>query len=219
MNILPSEKLTTSFAPLLPVYNCAGIFARQAQNVFDLWKAWEAECGQECDVPFWAVVWPGAVALASHVLSHPEIVEGKKVLDFGCGGGIAGIAAAKAGAQQVVSNDIDPAALHITHLNARANHVTIHLDSVNLLNEANLYDYDSILAADMFYHRSQSEQTAAFLKKQQQNGSYVLIADGERPFAPKEGIQILKEEIIPVNFDLEGIKERRVKITTFLTDS
>ncbi len=212
MNTLPSNKLIAATAPLLPVHNCPDLLAHQARDVFALWKAWEEESGQERDTPFWSVVWPGAVSLAGYLLHNPATVTGRKVLDFGCGGGIAGIAAARAGAGRVIANDIDPIALHITNLNAQANGVSVYPDGNNLLENDTDGCYDVILVADMFYTRTQSTQTGDFLKKHLQSGTLVLIADGERPFAPGEGMHVLREEMIPVNRDLEGVKERRVTI-------
>jgi len=48
-----------------------------------------------------------------------------RVLDYGCGSGILGIAAAKFGAPEVDAVDIDPTAVESTVLNAQANHVAI----------------------------------------------------------------------------------------------
>ncbi len=48
-----------------------------------------------------------------------------RVLDYGCGSGILGIAAAKFGATDVDAVDIDPAAVESTVLNAQANHVAV----------------------------------------------------------------------------------------------
>ena len=50
-------------------------------------------------------------------------VEGKQVVDFGCGSGILAIAALKLGATQVVAIDIDPQALDATKDNAQRNEV------------------------------------------------------------------------------------------------
>jgi len=52
---------------------------------------------------------------------HPPV--GKRVVDFGCGSGILGIAAAKLGASEVVAVDIDPQALSATRSNALRNEV------------------------------------------------------------------------------------------------
>lgn len=43
-------------------------------------------------------MWPSSIALAACILSRPELVRGKKVADIGCGLGLAGLAAAMAGA-------------------------------------------------------------------------------------------------------------------------
>src|SRR5260221_11755681 len=67
--------------------------------------------------PFWAFAWPGSQALARYLLDRPEIVRGKRVLDFGAGGGLAAIAAASLGATHVLAVDIDPVAAAAQRLN------------------------------------------------------------------------------------------------------
>ena len=51
-------------------------------------------------------------------------IQNKTVLDFGCGSGILGVAAAKLGAKSVISIDIDPQALLATRNNAERNEVS-----------------------------------------------------------------------------------------------
>ncbi len=52
-------------------------------------------------------------------------IKGKTVIDYGCGSGILGIAAALLGAERVIGVDTDPQALQATRDNARRNDVTI----------------------------------------------------------------------------------------------
>jgi len=52
-------------------------------------------------------------------------LEGRSVLDYGCGSGILGIAAALLGAARVVAVDIEPQALSATRANARFNDVAL----------------------------------------------------------------------------------------------
>lgn len=48
------------------------------------------------------------------LLNNPEVSEGRKVLDLGCGCGASAIAARLSGASHVVANDIDPSVfLHL----------------------------------------------------------------------------------------------------------
>ena len=93
---VPSAALLTRLAPLTPVPERPDLVAHHAPDVFALWQAWEEECGARQAVPFWAVVWPAARLLARVLQAEPAWVRGQTVLDLGCGGGVAGIAAARA---------------------------------------------------------------------------------------------------------------------------
>ncbi len=75
--------------------------------------------------PYWAFCWASGQALARFILDNRALVQDKKVLDFGAGSGVAGIAAAKAGARTVVACDIDPEARKAIQANADLNQVAI----------------------------------------------------------------------------------------------
>jgi predicted nicotinamide N-methyase len=70
-------------------------------------------------LPYWAELWPSAIALARWVFSYPGLKE-RRVLELGCGLGLAGIAAAKAGAR-VTMTDYDEDALMFARFNASLN--------------------------------------------------------------------------------------------------
>ena len=85
---------------LLPVPLALEIHMYRADAVSQVWfetARWLDD--DDAAVPFWSVPWAGGQALARYVLDHPEVVRGKRVLDFACGGGLVAIAAARAGAQ------------------------------------------------------------------------------------------------------------------------
>lgn len=109
-------------------------------------------------MPYWAFAWAAGTALATWILEHPAQVSGKRVLDLGCGSGIAGIAAALAGAEVIVV-DLDPNAVRAATLNARLNGVTVSTtDNVFGCNA------DLLLASDLLYDPSSHallEQLAA----------------------------------------------------------
>eukprot|EP00775_Hariotina_reticulata_P012326 gene12326-12461_t len=67
--------------------------------------------------PYWARVWPSAISLAQQLLQRPHLVAGKRVADLGAGLGVAGIAAALAGAREVLLLDREPLALHCGLIN------------------------------------------------------------------------------------------------------
>jgi len=215
---VPSDGFIAEFAPLRPVEGCENIIAHQAEDLFALWEAWEARANKLCPPPFWAIAWPAAVVLARHILNHRHLVAGKTVVDLGCGGGLAGIAAARSGARRVIANDIDPVALEMALRNAAANKVSLEISSLNLTENTGAVTANVILVADLFYHRTASAALVAFLRQQQKKGTEVIIADGNRPFTPATGITVLTQETVPVSMELEGVPHREVRLLALDND-
>ena len=81
-------------------------------------------------------------ALCLHWLDKAD-VKGKTVIDYGCGSGILGIAAALLGARRVIGVDTDPQALQATQENARRNNVTVE---TYLPQDCPALQYDLLLA-------------------------------------------------------------------------
>src|SRR4029077_8573603 len=86
--------------------------------------------------PFGAFAWAGGQALARYLLDYPQIVAGKRVLDFASGSGIVGIAAMRAGAAQTTCADIDAYCGAALRLNAEANGVAVSYVGDDLLEAA-----------------------------------------------------------------------------------
>lgn len=120
--------------------------------------------------PYWCFCWASGLALARWLAEHPEWVRGKRVLDFGAGSGIAAIAAARAGAAEVVACDLDPLALAACRANAALNGVTLSY-STDFFAEADRYDL--ILVADVLYDRANLPLLDQFLSR----GRQALVAD------------------------------------------
>ena len=98
---------------------------------------------------YWAFCWGSGIALSRYFVERPELVRGKRILDFGSGSGIAGIAAAKAGAQAVTACDCDPDARLATQVNARLNGVKIKVETTIVDNPLPLFDV--ALFSDVLY--------------------------------------------------------------------
>ena len=120
--------------------------------------------------PYWAFCWASGLALARYLAEQPHWVQGKRVLDFGAGSGVAAIAAARAGALEVLACDLDPLALAACRANAELNDVQLHFSS-DFFAEADRFDL--ILVADVLYDRENLPLLDQFLTRGQQ----VLVAD------------------------------------------
>lgn len=142
--------------------------------------------------PYWAYLWGGGLALARHVLDNPGVVAGRRVLDLGAGCGVVGIAAARAGALQVVAADIAPGALAATDLNAARNGVTITPVQGDLTAGAPPA-VDVVLVGDLFYEAALATRVVAFLDRCLAAGIAVLIGDPWRAHLPHARLELLAE--------------------------
>ncbi|MHC3747323.1 class I SAM-dependent methyltransferase [Stutzerimonas stutzeri] len=120
--------------------------------------------------PYWSFCWASGLVLARWLAERPEWVRGKRVLDFGAGSGVAAIAAAKAGAAEVVACDLDPLALAACQANAALNEVELRY-SQDFFGEADRYDL--IIVADVLYDRANLPLLDHFLSR----GREALVAD------------------------------------------
>lgn len=120
--------------------------------------------------PYWCFCWASGLVLARWLAEQPEWVRGKRVLDFGAGSGIAAIAAAKAGAADVVACDLDPLALDACRANAELNGVELSY-SADFFQEEDRFDL--IIVADVLYDRANLPLLDEFLSR----GREALVAD------------------------------------------
>ena len=104
-------------------------------------------------LPYWAAIWPSAIALAQH-LSERDL-SGKRVLELGCGVGLPSVVALDRGAE-VTASDHYTIALDFARQNVETNTgrglETIHLDWHSPAGNS-LGQFDLVLAADLLYEQ------------------------------------------------------------------
>ena len=201
------------FAPELQTCN--------TRRLNDLWKLCCEREDAMAAVPFWGIVWPGSRALARYILDSPETVRGLRILDLGCGSGLAAIAAARAGAQQVLGIDIDAMgpllADHLARLNGLDSRACIFRDGDGLvLTDDELDGFDLVLAGDVFYEEDFAKRALVFLRRALDRGVRNLLADPGRTHRPQPGdervnglnVGEIAEYRVPVYPDIEGISKR-----------
>lgn len=187
---------------LLPVPHAPEITLHVAEEATELWQKTEDELATiGLPPPFWAFAWAGGQALARYLLDHPEMVRGKRVLDFASGSGLVAIAAVKAGAARVEGCDIDAFAAEAIAVNAAANGVSVlvRLDDLIGLDEG----WDVICAGDVCYERAMAESVIGWLSGLVARGGHVLIGDPGRSYLPKDRLVELATYQVPVTRSLE----------------
>ena len=194
---------------LAPVPFVPEILLRQVAEPIALWEATEAG-GAEQPPPFWAFAWAGGQALARHVLDDPDLVAGRSVLDLATGSGLVAVAAARAGAEPVTANDIDPLSLAAAEANAEANGVGLRTVEDDLLNTDDRYDV--VLAGDVFYSREMAARVLPFLRRAANRGSLVLVGDPGRAYLPTDGMIKRATYDVPVTEELESVPVRRTSV-------
>ena len=146
-------------APLVPEIRLQ--LASEITPIWEATEAWLARSGIE--PPFWAFAWPGAQALARHVLDHPALMRGRRVLDFAAGGGLAAIACARSGAAVVEAAEIDPMAFAAIAANAALNGVPITALEGDVVGCASRWDL--ILCGDVCYEAPMTGHILPWLRR------------------------------------------------------
>jgi predicted nicotinamide N-methyase len=179
-----------------------------ATEIMPLWRKSEEELeAMGVPPPYWAFAWAGGQALARYVLDNRPTVRGKRVLDFGSGSGLVGIAAAMAGAASVLSADIDRYAEAAIRLNAEMNGVAIMTTTDDIIGTRG--DWDIVLIGDMCYERPLAERLLAWLRN---SGADALLGDPGRSYFPKSDVERLALYNVQVTRDLEDREIRETGV-------
>lgn len=192
-------------APLVPE-----LALHLASEITPIWQATEESLARAgVEPPYWAFAWPGGQALARFVLDDPAQVAGRRVLDLAAGGGIAAIAAARAGAAEVTAAEIDPLAAAAIRANATLNGVDVAVALADPLLAPPAAEV--ILAGDVCYEARMSARVVPWLRAGAARGIVVLLADPGRAYLPREGLVPLARYEVAVTRELE---DRLVRVTT-----
>lgn len=187
---------------LLPVPHAPELQLHLADEAIPLWQKTEEQLAEiGLPPPFWAFAWAGGQALARYVLDHPDVVAGRRVLDFASGSGLCGIAALKAGAAEVDAAEIDAFAIASMALNAAANGVALTPRHEDLIGRDE--GWEVVFAGDIFYEQELAGRVFAWLDGLRARGATVLIGDPGRSYLPKERLESVATYQVPVTRALE----------------
>jgi predicted nicotinamide N-methyase len=164
--LLPGARIEATPLPQYPALSLFLLNSDYPQGALT-----QSQVAKLMDIPlYWVFCWASGQVLAQFLRDEPHWVKGKRVLDFGCGSGVVAIAAALAGAREVIACDIDPQALEATEKNAQLNGIELILASDYLEVEGKI---DLIIVADVLY----DSENFVWLQRFVDRADQVLIAD------------------------------------------
>lgn len=199
---------------LLEVPHAPEISLHVADEATALWQKTEEELEAiGLPPPFWAFAWAGGQALARYLLDNPDLVRGRRVLDFASGSGLVAIAAARAGAAVVEAVDIDAFAQVAISLNAQANDVAVQVIEGDVL--GTFGHWDVVLAGDIAYEADMAGQCFAWLAGLARAGADVVVGDPGRTFLPRDQLTAVATYEIPVTRALEDSEIKRTQVWRF----
>ena len=132
---------------------------------------------------YWDRIWPSEVALSEFLIHQffPTKLTGVKVLEIGCGAGLAGVVAAQLGAFTMFS-DMVPITLEAVketcHLNHISNFDTCTLDWSGKIESKERYDY--VIGSEVFYDEAILADISHVLEQVLAPGGKGLFCDPNR---------------------------------------
>jgi predicted nicotinamide N-methyase len=185
-------------------------------------KGEEHEDMKDERIPYWAELWPSALALSHYMATMDLDWKEKTVLEIGCGLGLPSVMAGKLGATNVVLSDYLAEAVDFAKANwnrnisAQAKGITVDWRSPNPDLAA-----DVLIAADIAYEVRAFEYLAPAFKTLCKPNGVILLSEPNRAFAKiflqqldNEGFTIKKHQTKQSLFGVEyliNIFELRLK--------
>lgn len=149
--------------------------------------------------PYWAHVWPGSRALARRV-ARIECA-GRRVVELGCGLGLAGIVAARRGARVTLVDSAAPG-VQFARANGALNGCRVAVVRSDLRQAGIRGTFDYCLAGDVTYDPNLQSALAAFLRRHLAPTGRAWCAESVRTFdrgfrraCAAHGLRVIESEV------------------------
>ncbi|MFN0243809.1 MAG: class I SAM-dependent methyltransferase [Planctomycetota bacterium] len=179
---------------------------------------------QDERIPYWAELWPSAIALARFVAREGLARPGVAVTEIGCGFGLCGIAAALLGAQVVLS-DYSPDALAFARANFALNRASSQAAEPRYVQmdwrtPDPTFAADLVLASDVVYERRALEWLPGALATLIRPAGRALVAEPGRSVAEPlpdllraRGLTASELAIVPIVYGSRSARVRILEVT------
>ena len=128
--------------------------------------------------PLFGVLWPAGLMLAEYMTHYP--IAGLRILEAGCGLGLASLVIHARGGS-VIASDIHPLAGEFLAKNAELNGLTPPpFEVIDWGRDIGGSEFDLIIGSDLLYERDQAEMLAGFIDLRCAPGGSVILTDPGR---------------------------------------
>jgi predicted nicotinamide N-methyase len=167
--------------------------------------------GDALHLPYWAELWDSSIGMGQMLVSWqtgdidrllPIAKNPLRILDLGCGQGLAGTVAAALG-HHVMLADLEPPALLFARLNMLIYQPRVRVRQLNWQSDNLGERFDVILGADVLYERAQWEYLERFWRAHLAPDGVVLLGEPGR-----QSGDLFQEWIGPHGWSLERFSEK-----------
>jgi predicted nicotinamide N-methyase len=150
--------------------------------VANIYRQLQAENEAE-PFPYWARLWPSAIALSAFLQKHPQWVAGKMVAEIAAGIGLPSLIAATY-AKQVWCSDISKEAIEVAAKSASMHQMdNVQFEACSWSNLPPHFNSEVVLLSDINYDSSVFDQLEKVLTDLLQKGCTLLLATPQRLMA------------------------------------
>jgi predicted nicotinamide N-methyase len=167
--------------------------------------------------PYFGTIWPSARALSEWVVESSARLQGKRVLEVGCGLAIPSLVASKLGAR-VSATDFHPDVPKFLKKNLELNSLEIDyvpVDWRSLEAIAGAGEFDFVIGSDVLYERQHAIQLAQTVARLVSPTGEIWVADPARPY-----LQGFADEMERLGFqhrtEIRAVPEKEGKKEIFL---
>jgi len=130
--------------------------------------------------PYWAKIWPAAIALCHYIRSHPELVKNKVVVELAAGLGLPSLLAATF-AKKVISSDHAEEALPFIRGSAGLNRISnLETQLIDWQHYPSNLHADMVLLSDINYDPAQFEILNQLLLSLLNKGTVIVLCTPQR---------------------------------------
>lgn len=135
-------------------------------------------------LPYWAELWPSALALSEYIVHKAPHFSDKKILELGCGLGLTSLALEYCKPALLLATDYEEAALEQTRKNFLLNKFKIpELSLLDWREPKIMGTYDLIVASDIAYEQRFFEPLTQLFKKYLKKDGLIILAEPNRVVA------------------------------------